>query len=308
MKKKRMMAAAFAASLAVCSASILSATPVSADEEPTTTTVTTTTDFFDNDDNTQTTTAVTSDTENPDETTTTTSVVSEIGTATLKGILGDGNAYQYFGEGDIQNTATITSSSATISGDGTYIASWEINGSGVDTISSLYLELDAFDQNYITTDTYPNLSIRVDAVSIDGTEVTNYQMSPASVDTAYYSDGKGSTRVYLTNNLSATPVTDLNPATKVTQKIEVTFTISGLTAITTTETTETKPSQIENNTYNSYNTYNNSSNGSAGSNGGSTVTSATQTADFSVGAVVIGAAAAISLAGAAFTITKRKKK
>ena len=57
--------------------------------------------------------------------------------------------------------------------------------------------------------------------------------------------------------------------------------------------------------------YNNGSynSGKGGSSSAPTSTSTpTQTADLSVGAIVVGAVAAVSLAGAAFTVTRRKKK
>jgi len=46
----------------------------------------------------------------------------------------------------------------------------------------------------------------------------------------------------------------------------------------------------------------------AGSSSTGGIPTPTQTADLSVGAIVIGGVAAVSLAGAAFTVTRRKKK
>lgn len=151
-----------------------------------------------------------------------------IANVSLKGQMG---GYQYWGEGDERNTDDITSTLAKITNeDGQYTATWNITGDGTGTIEFLMLEFDSVDDNFITADTYPKMSVKVDSVKVDG-ETVDYKGAETSINTAYYADDKGSTRVYLTDTWGvskAGKINDLPKDTAVMQSIEVTFSVANL--------------------------------------------------------------------------------
>ena len=146
-----------------------------------------------------------------------------LGTATLIGQMG---VYQYWGVNNESNTDNIISHAAQLTGSGQYVASWDITGDGTKTIEYLILELDSVDDNFITSNTYPNLSVTIDSVFVDGKKV-DYSTSDGAVDTAYYDVDKGSTRIYLLNTWGKR-INDLSKDTAVTQNITVTFTVDHL--------------------------------------------------------------------------------
>lgn len=125
-----------------------------------------------------------------------------IANVSLKGQMG---GYQYWGEGDERNTDDITSTPAKITNeDGQYTATWNITGDGTGTIEFLMLEFDSVDDNFITADTYPKMSVKVDSVKVDG-ETVDYKGAETSINTAYYAKD-----------------------TAVMQSIEVTFSVANL--------------------------------------------------------------------------------
>lgn len=130
-----------------------------------------------------------------------------IANVSLKGQMG---GYQYWGEGDERNTDDITSTPAKITNeDGQYTATWNITGDGTGTIEFLMLEFDSVDDNFITADTYPKMSVKVDSVKVDG-ETVDYKGAETSINTAYYADDKGSTRVYLTDTWGVSKAGKIN--------------------------------------------------------------------------------------------------
>ena len=150
-----------------------------------------------------------------------------LGTATLIGQMG---GYQYWGVDDERNTDDVTSHAAQLTGSGQYVASWDITGDGTGTIEFLVLELNSADNNFITSDTYPDLSVTIDSVFVDGKKV-DYSASDGVVNTAYYADDKGFTRIYLTDTWGVSKVgkvNDLSKNTAVMQNITVTFTVDHL--------------------------------------------------------------------------------
>ena len=150
-----------------------------------------------------------------------------LGTAALIGQMG---GCQYWGVDDERNTDDVTSHAAQLTGSGQYVASWDITGDGTGTIEFLVLELDSADNNFITSDTYPDLSVTIDSVFVDGKKV-DYSASDGVVNTAYYADDKGFTRIYLTDTWGTTKagrINDLSSDTAVTQNITVTFTVDHL--------------------------------------------------------------------------------
>lgn len=152
-----------------------------------------------------------------------------IGTATLKGQMG---SYGYWGVGDASNSEEVTSTNSEITGEGTYTSSWTLTGEGTGSIEFLILEFEASTDNYITSDTYPDLEITIDSVKIDGTEI-DYAATDGAIDYAYYANNTGTTRVYLTDTwgvCSAGKINDVPSDSVIKESIEVTYTIKNLYA------------------------------------------------------------------------------
>ena len=140
-----------------------------------------------------------------------------------------------------------------------------------------------------------------------GTNAVNYD---------YLNGGLDSVRVTLCDQSTANNGY-LSKQTAIGQTLSVTFQVSGLgddtttTPVTTTMPVQTTPIQTTMATtlpvtQPATPVVTTTAVVAAGSTGG--IPTPTQTADLSVGAIVIGGVAAVSLAGAAFTVTRRKKK
>lgn len=223
-------------------------------------------------------------------------------TATLTGSLDNSN-YVYYGVG--KTNKNIESTTATVDSDGDYVITWTVSGSA----SSVdYMYLDFSFPTPINTqpikDTFPNLNINVTEVKV-GSTVVPYTMGSNAVNYDYLNGGLDSVRVTLCD-----PTTSgtgyLDKTTAVAQTLSISFSVTGLNddaATTTTAATTTAVSE----------TPTIATTMPVTQQAPSTVTTTavatpTQTADLSVGAIAVGAVAAVSLAGAAFTITRRKKK
>lgn len=223
-------------------------------------------------------------------------------TATLTGSLDNSN-YVYYGVG--KTNKNIESTTATVDSDGDYVITWTVSGSA----SSVdYMYLDFSFPTPINTqpikDTFPNLNINVTEVKV-GSTVVPYTMGSNAVNYDYLNGGLDSVRVTLCD-----PTTSgtgyLDKTTAVAQTLSISFSVTGLNddaATTTTAATTTAVSE----------TPTIATTMPVTQQAPSTVTTTavatpTQTADLSVGAIAVGAVAAVSLAGVAFTITRRKKK
>jgi len=149
------------------------------------------------------------------------------------------------------------------------------------------------------------LNISVTEVKV-GSTVVPYTMGANAVNYDYLNGGLDSVRITLCD-----PTTSgagyLDKATAVAQTLSISFSVTGLNddaAATTTAATTTAVSETATTVATTV---------PVTQQAPSTVTTTavatpTQTADLSVGAIAVGAVAAISLAGAAFTVTRRKKK
>ncbi|MGN1481785.1 hypothetical protein [Porcipelethomonas sp.] len=133
---------------------------------------------------------------------------------------------------------------AEIDGNAQYEATWNITGSGASSIDMLMLEISGADTNNadikdFTSTKYPNLSISIDEVWIDGIKIMSYTTSADATDYNYYQDNLGKARVYLSSN-QATPklCQDIQTNTAVTQQVRVVFTVSGLDTVGTSNVTE----------------------------------------------------------------------
>ena len=210
-------------------------------------------------------------------------------TATLTGSLDDSN-FAYYGVG--KTNKNIESTTANISSDGEYVISWTVSGNA-STVEYLYLDLN-FPSPINTQpikDTFPD----------------------------YLNGGLDSVRVTLCDQSTANNGY-LSKQTAIGQTLSVTFRVSGLgdEDTTTPVTTTTMPVQttpIQTTmattlpvTQPATPVVTTTAVVAAGSGSTGGIPTPTQTADLSVGAIVIGGVAAVSLAGAAFTVTRRKKK
>lgn len=225
-------------------------------------------------------------------------------TATLTGSLDNSN-YVYYGVG--KTNKNIESTTATVDSDGDYVITWTVSGSA----SSVdYMYLDFSFPTPINTkpikDTFPDLNIRVTEVKV-GSTVVPYTMGTNAVNYDYLNGGLDSVRITLCD-----PTTSgagyLDKTTAVAQTLSISFSVTGLNddAATTTTTAATTTAVSETATTVATTV-------PVTQQAPSTVTTTavatpTQTADLSVGAIAVGAVAAVSLAGAAFTVTRRKKK
>ena len=155
----------------------------------------------------------------------------------------------------------------------------------------------------------PNFTPAVTKVSTGADLLTDvpYTMGANAVNYTY-TDATGNqyVRVVL-YDATATGDGYLAQNAAITDKLQLTFQLTGLESFDPTVTTTATSDTVTTTTVNVNGAYDTS--GKGGSSSAPTSTSTpTQTADLSVGAIVVGAVAAVSLAGAAFTVTRRKKK
>ena len=176
----------------------------------TTTTVTTTT-----------TTTVTTD--STTSTGTTTSFEGVYGNAYLAGSMGGDARWNAAEQGEKGGIV------ADVDGNGTFEATWKIDGDGTGTIDFLMLEIASTEEfgNPFTNDTFPNISLTVDKIIIDGTEWA-FEDNADAYDLRYY-EGGGKVRAYLRANWGANQGIDLGlpEETAVTDEIKVIFTVDG---------------------------------------------------------------------------------
>lgn len=113
------------------------------------------------------------------------------------------------------------------------VATFNWNVSAVDSVETgdswlLFVNIVPTGAASMSTDTFPNLSVTIDEVLVDGATPEGYTTSANAVDTSYHEGGSaaGTTRLYLHDDWSGSGVTDLQSGTVST--ISVTFTISGM--------------------------------------------------------------------------------
>lgn len=185
------------------------------------------------------------------------------------------------------------------------------------TVDYIYLDFTLPDATQSIRTLCPDFKVTATQVftGMDMTTEMTYTMADAAVNYDY-TDAAGNKGVRITLcDAASTGDGYLAKDAKITDNLKVVFTVSGLEAADPNTTTTTTTGTETTTTVNVNGAYDTSGKGgssySVGSNNTSNTSNTskpTQTADLSVGAIVVGAAAAISLAGAAFTITRRKKK
>ena len=188
------------------------------------------------------------------------------------------------------------------------------------TVDYIYLDFTLPDATQSIRTLCPDFKVTATQVftGMDMTTEMTYTMADAAVNYDY-TDAAGNKGVRITLcDAASTGDGYLAKDAKITDNLKVVFTVSGLeaadpnTTTTTTTGTETTTTVNVNGAYDTSgkggSSYSVRSNNTSNTPNTSNTSTPTQTADLSVGAIVVGAAAAISLAGAAFTITRRKKK
>lgn len=121
--------------------------------------------------------------------------------------------------------------SAQIDGNGQFEATWDITGDGTGTIEFLVLEIKGSDPNNadlknFTKDQYPDLTVTIDEITIDG-NVYAYTANDAATNLSYY-EGDGRARIYLQDTWNVNAGGSLGVNTTVTQQVKVKFTVGGL--------------------------------------------------------------------------------
>ena len=283
-------------------AEVVATTPLYEAQDDTQTT-TTTTDLSGGN-NVETTTTLDSSVTSSEETTTTTTTVP------LQVVNGD--------KEDAPSTPVSISSDAQ---QETYTISCDLTDPST-ALDYVYLDFALPDAKQSIRTFCPNFTPAVTKVSTGADLLTDvpYTMGANAVNYTY-TDATGNqyVRVVL-YDATATGDGYLAQNAAITDKLQLTFQLTGLESFDPTVTTTATSDTVTTTTVNvngAYDTsgkggsYNNGSynSGKGGSSSAPTSTSTpTQTADLSVGAIVVGAVAAVSLAGAAFTVTRRKKK
>ena len=165
------------------------------------------------------------------------SAADEIAKAYFIGSVGAASNWK---EGE-NSGAAVTS----IDGDAQYQVTWDFSeatntGSGGDWFLAAVITPDDTSSNF-TTDTYPNLTVTLDEVYVDGNLITGYDASNA-VNTSYYENGgSGVTRIYI-NSSWADGKTLLFDDKDIESQIKVVFTVSGLGVDGTSNVTKNEPS------------------------------------------------------------------
>lgn len=159
----------------------------------------------------------------------------QIGQATLMGQFGTESSWDYAG---------TKASVATIDGDAQYECKWtvsEATSTGADNFFlTVVIEPVGAVENF-TTDTLPNLTATLDEVWIDGVQLSGYDASKA-VNTSYYENGPGVTRIYLRSDWADGGQTQIVPNDQtVESEIKVLFTVAGTGQEGTSNVTEEEP-------------------------------------------------------------------
>ena len=294
-------------------AEVVATTPLYEAQDDTQTT-TTTTDLSGGN-NVETTTTLDSSVTSSEETTTTTTTVP------LQVVTVNATLHASF-NGDKEDAPSTPLSISSDSLQESYTISCDLTDPSK-ALDYVYLDFALPDAKLSIRTFCPNSTPAITKVSTGADLLTRvpYTMG-ANVVNYTYTDATGNqyVRVVL-YDATATGDGYLAQNAAITDKLQLTFQLKGLESFDPTVTTTTVTSgTVTTTTVNvngAYDTsgkggsYNNGSynSGKGGSSSAPTSTSTpTQTADLSVGAIVVGAVAAVSLAGAAFTVTRRKKK
>ena len=325
MKRTILAVSAFAASLMVSAVAV--SAPVQAEEmfhsrkavaevvattplyEAQDDTQTTTTTDLSGGNNVETTTTLDSSVTSSEETTTTTTTVP------LQVVTVNATLHASF-NGDKEDAPSVPLSISSDSLQESYTISCDLTDPST-ALDYVYLDFALPDAKQSIRTFCPNFTPAVTKVSTGADLLTDvpYTMGANVVNYAY-TDATGNqyVRVVL-YDATATGDGYLAQNAAIMDKLQLTFQVTGLESFDPTVTTTATSDTVTTTTVNVNGAYDTSgkggsyNSGKGGSSSAPTSTSTpTQTADLSVGAIVVGAVAAVSLAGAAFTVTRRKKK
>lgn len=206
---------------------------------------------------------------------------------------------------------------ATVDGDAQYECIWnvaEATNTGDNWLLSVVIKPVEGVDNF-TTATFPELNVTLDEVWVDGVEITDFDASKA-IDTNYYENGAGVTRVYIRGDWAQNP-TKIIEDRDIESEVRVRFTVSGLGVEGTSnvtadpqpeETTTTTAAPAGNTTTTT--TAKPAADGkttTAKPAGGATTTTAKKEASAATGDMGIGlAVAAFAVAGAAAFVSRKK--
>lgn len=288
-------------------AEVVATTPLYEAQDDTQTT-TTTTDLSGGN-NVETTTTLDSSVTSSEETTTTTTTVP------LQVVTVNATLHASF-NGDKEDAPSVPLSISSDSLQETYTISCDLTDPST-ALDYVYLDFALPDAKQSIRTFCPNFTPAVTKVSTGADLLTDvpYTMGANVVNYAY-TDATGNqyVRVVL-YDATATGDGYLAQNAAIMDKLQLTFQLTGLESFDPTVTTTATSDTVTTTTVNVNGAYDTSgkggsyNSGKGGSSSAPTSTSTpTQTADLSVGAIVVGAVAAVSLAGAAFTVTRRKKK
>ena len=325
MKRTILAVSAFAASLMVSAVAV--SAPVQAEEmfhsrkavaevvattplyEAQDDTQTTTTTDLSGGHNVETTTTLDSSVTSSEETTTTTTTVP------LQVVTVNATLHASF-NGDKEDAPSVPLSISSDSLQESYTVSCDLTDPST-ALDYVYLDFALPDAKQSIRTFCPNFTPAITKVSTGADLLTDvpYTMGANAVNYTY-TDATGNqyVRVVL-YDATATGDGYLAQNAAITDKLQLTFQLTGLESFDPTVTTTATSDTVTTTTVNVNGAYDTSgkggsyNSGKGGSSSAPTSTSTpTQTADLSVGAIVVGAVAAVSLAGAAFTVTRRKKK
>lgn len=288
-------------------AEVVATTPLYEAQDDTQTT-TTTTDLSGGND-VETTTTLNSEVTGSEETTTTTTTVP------LQVVTVNATLHASF-NGDKEDAPSVPLSISSDSLQESYTISCDLTDPST-ALDYVYLDFALPDATQSIRTFCPNFTPAVTKVSTGANLLTDvpYTMGANAVNYTY-TDATGNqyVRVVL-YDATATGDGYLAQNAAITDKLQLTFQLTGLESFDPTVTTTATSDTVTTTTVNVNGAYDTSgkggsyNSGKGGSSSAPTSTSTpTQTADLSVGAIVVGAVAAVSLAGAAFTVTRRKKK
>lgn len=288
-------------------AEVVATTPLYEAQDDTQTT-TTTTDLSGGND-VETTTTLDSSVTSSEETTTTTTTVP------LQVVTVNATLHASF-NGDKEDAPSVPLSISSDSLQESYTVSCDLTDPST-ALDYVYLDFALPDAKQSIRTFCPNFTPAITKVSTGADLLTDvpYTMGANVVNYAY-TDATGNqyVRVVL-YDATATGDGYLAQNAAIMDKLQLTFQLTGLESFDPTVTTTATSDTVTTTTVNVNGAYDTSgkggsyNSGKGGSSSAPTSTSTpTQTADLSVGAIVVGAVAAVSLAGAAFTVTRRKKK
>ncbi len=271
--------------------------------------LTTTTTDLSGENTPETTTTLDSEVTGSEETTTTTTTVP------LQVVTVNATLHASF-NGDKEDAPSTPLSISSDAQQETYTISCDLTDPST-ALDYVYLDFALPDATQSIRTFCPNFTPAVTKVSTGADLLTDvpYTMGANVVNYAY-TDATGNqyVRVVL-YDATATGDGYLAQNAAITDKLQLTFQLTGLESFDPTVTTTATSDTVTTTTVNVNGAYDTSGKGGSYNSGSyssaaptSTTSTPTQTADLSVGAIVVGAVAAVSLAGAAFTVTRRKKK